>query len=38
MDKEKLYRKIDEDEELSDKEKREIYRSELKNNKDYENN
>lgn len=31
MDKEKLYNKIDSDESLSDKEKREIYYSEIYN-------
>lgn len=37
MDKEKLYNRIDDDENLSDSEKREIYCSELERMEEYEN-
>lgn len=37
MDKEKLYNRIDDDENLSDSEKREIYYSELERMEEYEN-
>ena len=36
MDKDELYKRLDEDEELTDSERREIYQAEIQADKDYE--